>query len=231
MDIRPRLKKIVSMVPPCKTVADIGTDHGYALISLLKEGKIEIGIASDNKKKPLEKARKNAENEGVVKSLIFRRGNGLETINSGEVNGAILAGMGGQLIKEILENSLQVVKEVDFLLVQPAQNPEVLREYLYTGPYKIIDEDIVREDQRFYEYMMIKFDEHKKEVNQNIVSYRVGHILSLKNHPLFNEFIDFKINQLEVIVDKIKVATENGEKRKNELNKQIDELRRMNNVC
>ena len=102
MDIRPRLQKIVTMTPICDSVADIGTDHGYALISLLKENRIKSGIASDNKKKPLEKARRNATAEGVMDSITFRRGNGLETLTPGEVNGVIIAGMGGQLIKEIL---------------------------------------------------------------------------------------------------------------------------------
>ena len=231
MDIRPRLQKIVTMTPICDSVADIGTDHGYALISLLKENRIKMGIASDNKKKPLEKAKKNATAEGVMDSITFRRGNGLETLTPGEVNGVIIAGMGGQLIKEILEESLETVKSLDFVLLQPAQNPEVLREYLYTGPYRVIDEDIIKEDRRFYEYMLMRFDDGEIKEDYENISFRVGDILPKKNHPLIHEFIDYKIRQLGEIVDKIKPASKYGEVRRLELESKIDELRRIRNVC
>ena len=231
MDIRPRLQKIVTMTPICDSVADIGTDHGYALISLLKENRIKSGIASDNKKKPLEKARRNATAEGVMDSITFRRGNGLETLTPGEVNGVIIAGMGGQLIKEILEGSLEIVKSLDFVLLQPAQNPEVLREYLYTGPYKVIDEDVIKEDRRFYEYMLMRFDDGEIKEDYENISFRVGDILPKKNHPLIHEFIDYKIRQLGEIVDKIKPASKYGEVRRLELESKIDELRRIRNVC
>ena len=231
MDIRPRLKKIVTMVPICDNVADIGTDHGYALISLIKEDRIKNGIASDNKKKPLEKARKNATAEGVIDSITFRRGNGLETLEPGEVNGVIVAGMGGQLIKDILEASMDIVRSLDFVLLQPAQNPEILREYLYTGPYKVIDEDIIKEDRRFYEYMLIKFDDSERKDGKEVISFRVGDILPQKNHPLIHEFIDYKIRQLGEIVDKIKPTSKYGELRRLDLETKIDELRRIRNVC
>lgn len=225
MDISPRLKKIVEMVPNCKTIADIGTDHGYALIALLKENRIEKGIASDNKKKPLAKAKKNAEAEGTIESLIFRLGNGVETLEPGEVDGVIVAGMGGQLIKDILETSMAVIKELKFILLQPAQNPEVLREYLYKGPYEILDEDIIKEDRRFYEYLLVRYQDQETTSSNFTGSYQVGYVLPRKKHPLFRAFVDNKIYEIEVIVEKIEPSSETGLKRMKNLKSKIDELR------
>ncbi len=231
MEISPRLQKIVEMVPSCEIVADIGTDHGYALISLLRENKIRTGIASDNKEKPLEKAKRNAGVEGTLTNMIFRLGNGLETLEPGEVDGIIIAGMGGQLIKELLEKSMDVIKKLEFILVQPAQNPEVLREYLYNGQFEILDEDIIKEDRRFYEYLLVRYKKQVDKTRDFTESYQVGFILPKKNHPLFSAFIEDKIRELEEIVFKIDPTSEYGQKRMEDLNIKICHLRRAKNVC
>ncbi len=231
MDISPRLQKIVEMVPECESIADIGTDHGYALISLLREHKIKLGIASDNKKKPLEKAKRNAKAEGTLKSMMFRLGSGLETIAPDEVDGVIIAGMGGQLIKDLLEPSKEILKGLKFILLQPAQNPEVLREYLYKGPYEILDEEIIKEDRRFYEFLLVKYEDQMKKVDDFTGSYQVGYTLPEKKHPLFQDFINDKIKELEMIVEKIETTGHNGQMRKENLNAKISELRRIRNGC
>lgn len=225
MDISSRLVKIIEMLPESDTVADIGTDHGYVLIELLKRGKIHRGIASDNKKKPLEKARKNAVSERMEEHMDFRLGSGFETLNVGEANGAVIAGMGGILIRDLMENAMEVIKEMDFILLQPAQNPEILREYLYKNQFKILDEELVREDQRYYEYMVVKFDQHKSHTLGNHIDYTIGDVLLKKKHPLLQEYLTSKINEMEEILSKINNTTENAKIRSEIINQKINELR------
>jgi tRNA (adenine22-N1)-methyltransferase len=225
MDISSRLVKIIEMLPESDTVADIGTDHGYVLIELLKRGKISRGIASDNKKKPLEKARENARAERVEELIDFRLGSGFETLNVGEVSGAVIAGMGGILIKELMENAMELIKEMDFILVQPAQNPEILREYLYRNQFRVLDEELVREDRRYYEYMVVKFDPYKSDTLENHINYTIGDALLRKKHPLLQEYLTSKINEMEEILSKINITSENAKIRSEKINQKINELR------
>ena len=225
MDISSRLAKIVDMIPESDTVADIGTDHGYVLIELLKRGKIKRGIASDNKKMPLEKARKNTEAERMEKLMDFRLGSGFETLNVGEANGAVIAGMGGILIRELLENAIEIIKEMDFILLQPAQNPEILREYLYRNQFKVVDEELVREEQRYYEYMVVKFDPYNSDTLENHMNYSIGDLLLKKKHPLLKEYLTSKICEMEEILSKINITSESAKIRSEDIKQKMNELR------
>ena len=225
MDLSPRLKKIVEMVPKCKVLADIGTDHGYVLIELIHARKITKGIASDNKKNPLEKAKKNGDTEGVSGNIDFRLGEGLHTLIAGEANGAVLAGMGGILTRDILENSLDVVKEMDFLLLQPAQNPEMLRKYIYEGPYEILNEEIIKEDRRFYEYILVRYNENPIKKRKNIGDYQIGECLLEHKSELLIEFLENKIMETEAILQKMDLSSENARFRKEKLENIIKEFK------
>lgn len=225
MDLSPRLKKIVEMVPKCEVLADIGTDHGYVLIELIHAGKITKGVASDNKKKPLEKAKKNAEFEGVSGGMDFRLGEGLRTLLADEANGAVVAGMGGILTRDILESSLDVVKKMDFLLLQPAQNPEMLRKYLYEGPFDILNEEMIKEDRRFYEYILVRYNEDPLTRRKNIGEYQIGECLLEKRSELLNEFLESKIWETEGILRKMDLSSENARFRKEKLENIIKEFK------
>ena len=227
MDLSKRLQKVSEMVPMCHTVADIGTDHGFALISLLKLGKIEKGIASDNKAMPLEKARRNAEEEGQSEVMSFRLGSGFETLEPGEANGAILAGMGGILMVELLESAQAVVEKFEFLLLQPAQNPEILRKYLYQNNFEIMDEELVQEERRFYEYFLVRKSKKDVDIYPSICEYSIGSILLEKKHPLLQVYIESKIQELAVISEMIHGTTENAKIKMERLNHKMRELRRV----
>src|SRR5665647_630512 len=135
MDIGVRLKVIANMVEECDTIVDVGTDHGYVPIYLVKNGVIKKAIASDINRGPVEKAKNNIMLNKVCDQISCRLGVGLSTVKKGEVQVAIIAGMGGNLIRDIIENDLEVVKGLKYMILQPVQNAEVLREYLYNTGY------------------------------------------------------------------------------------------------
>ena len=160
MELSKRLKRIAEHVDKCESVADIGTDHGYIPIYLVKEGICKKAIASDINKGPIEKAKVNVAFEGVSNKVKCLLGPGLNPLKVGEVNGVILAGMGGNLTRDILLADMDKVKKYDFIILQPAQNPEVLREFLYKNDYEIIDEDLIKDEGRFYELFKVKYNEN-----------------------------------------------------------------------
>ncbi|MDM0721333.1 tRNA (adenine(22)-N(1))-methyltransferase [Clostridium perfringens] len=228
MELSKRLKRIAEHVDKCESVADIGTDHGYIPIYLVKEGICKKAIASDINKGPIEKAKVNVAFEGVSNKVKCLLGPGLNPLKVGEVNGVILAGMGGNLTRDILLADMEKVKRYDFIILQPAQNPEVLREFLYKNDYEIIDEDLIKDEGRFYELFKVKYNENsEKLVFHDELEYEVSPLLREKNHPLFKEFIEEKINRCETILSFIKEDTEAAKKRKSDLEEKINKLRGM----
>ncbi|HHQ4187772.1 tRNA (adenine(22)-N(1))-methyltransferase [Clostridium perfringens] len=228
MELSKRLKRIAEHVDKCESVADIGTDHGYIPIYLVKEGICKKAIASDINKGPIEKAKVNVAFEGVSNKVKCLLGPGLNPLKVGEVNGVILAGMGGNLTRDILLADMDKVKKYDFIILQPAQNPEVLREFLYKNDYEIIDEDLIKDEGRFYELFKVKYNENsEKLVFEDELEYEVSPLLREKNHPLFKEFIEEKINRCETILSFIKEDTEAAKKRKSDLEEKINKLKGM----
>ena len=196
MELSKRLKRIAEHVDKCESVADIGTDHGYIPIYLVKEGICKKAIASDINKGPIEKAKVNVAFEGVSNKVKCLLGPGLNPLKVGEVNGVILAGMGGNLTRDILLADMEKVKKYDFIILQPAQNPEVLREFLYKNDYEIIDEDLIKDEGRFYELFKVKYNENSEKLAfEDELEYEVSTLLREKNHTLFKEFIEEKINR------------------------------------
>lgn len=228
MELSKRLKRIAEHVDKCESVADIGTDHGYIPIYLVKEGICKKAIASDINKGPIEKAKVNVAFEGVSNKVKCLLGPGLNPLKVGEVNGVILAGMGGNLTRDILLADMDKVKKYDFIILQPAQNPEVLREFLYKNDYEIIDEDLIKDEGRFYELFKVKYNENsEKLVFEDELEYEVSPLLREKGHQLFKEFIEEKINRCETILSFIKEDTEAAKKRKSDLEEKINKLKGM----
>ena len=149
-NLNPRLFKIASLLEPCRCLADIGTDHGYIPIYALENGICERAIASDINAGPLARAREHAEQTNLTDKLELRLGGGLSTLDVGEADTIVIAGMGGLLIAEILENSPEIVKGAITLILQPMTAQAELRDYLSKGGYTLQKEYLVNEDEKIY---------------------------------------------------------------------------------
>ena len=212
MDISERLKAIANMIEECDTIVDVGTDHGYVPIYLVKNAVIKKAIASDINKGPVEKAKNNIELNKVSRQISCRLGSGLSTVKKGEVEVAVIAGMGGNLIRDIMENDLDVVKELNYLILQPVQNAEVLREYLYNTGYDILNEEICIDDGRFYEIIKVKYN--SKPIIVDNIYYEISEILLEKKHIVMKEFIEYKLQKYSKIYDTLNEDTITSKSRK-----------------
>ncbi len=150
LKLNPRLAKIAELVPKCKSLADIGTDHAYIPIYALLSQKTQFAIASDINKGPVERARANAKLFGLEDKLSLRFGAGLETIAPNEAEVIVIAGMGGILIGDILENSVPVTMTAKHLILQPMTAAKELREYLCERNFTINTEVLVAEEDKIY---------------------------------------------------------------------------------
>ena len=198
MIIKGRLKAIVHMVPSSKCVLDVGTDHGFVPVYLVKEGITEKAIVTDISAASLNKARALIKKEGLEDKIECRLGDGFGIIQPGEADTAILAGMGGLLIRNILKDSLNVAESIKTFLLQPMSAQDLLRRWLVEHGYTIIDETLVREDGRFYEIILAV---HGKQPKLKEIYYNIGYMLIKKMDPLLEEFIMYKMAKTTEIIE------------------------------
>ena len=221
MELSERLKFIMENVEKTEVLADIGTDHGYIPIYAVKNSIANKVIACDINKEPLDKAKLNCILEEVDENIEFRLGNGLKVLEKEEVNVVIIAGMGGNLIRDILEEDIEKVKSLDYLVLQPAQNPEVLREYLYNNEYEVINEDLCYEENKYYELFKVRKKEGENTKLDSIY-YEISPRFLMSKHPLLKGYLEMKLENYNNINNFIKEDTENAIERKNLLKEKID---------
>lgn len=221
MNLSDRLMKIAGFVKEDTSVLDIGTDHGYIPIYLVKRGISKKVIASDISLKTLNNTVERIKSRSLDKSISCRLGNGLEVIQPFEVDGVIIAGMGGILIQEILEKNKTITDSIDYFIFQPMVASKELRKYLIKNNFKIIDEKLSKENNKFYEIIYVK--KGKDELREEIY-YEISERLIEKKDPLLKEFVENKINSTKLIMDTLE--DEKSKKnigRYNELKKSLGE--------
>ncbi|MPM01336.1 tRNA (adenine(22)-N(1))-methyltransferase [bioreactor metagenome] len=228
MELSERLNFIIKNIENTSVLADIGTDHGYIPLHALKSGICSKAIAVDINKEPLDKARLNAILEGMGEELEFRLGDGLKVLEKDEVEVIVIAGMGGNLIRDILEEQIEKVNSMKYLILQPAQNPEVLREYLYTNNYEIINEDLCLDENIYYELFKVRRKEGEA-TNLDPIYYEVSPKLLMQKHPLMKEYLISKVENYEKINSFITESTINANERRKSIQEKIDVITNMIN--
>ncbi|AGC67801.1 tRNA (adenine(22)-N(1))-methyltransferase TrmK [Thermoclostridium stercorarium subsp. stercorarium DSM 8532] len=186
-----RLLKIASMVGKCEKPADIGTDHAYIPIYLVQAGMCGKAVATDVREGPLMKARKNIEKYRLSDRIELRMGDGLKPIGENECDVFIIAGIGGVVMTEILETSLEKAKKAKALILQPAYYDEVLREYLYKKGFCIETEALAEDEGRMYAIIRAYFDGIAR--SDDDLYYHIGRSLFVNRDPLLGSFLQRRI--------------------------------------
>ena len=156
MILSKRLETIAAMVSKGDCVADIGTDHAFVPIVLIKRGVCQKAVASDIGKGPLEKAREHVKDEGLSGVVDLRLGSGLSTLTPGEADSIVIAGMGGLLITDILKAGEAVAKSAKELILSPHTDYAEVRKFLSESGYVFVDEKAVFEDGKYYFVMKVR---------------------------------------------------------------------------
>lgn len=152
MKLSKRLQTIADFVKKGAVVADIGTDHAHIPIYLIKNNIISKAYACDINKGPLEKAKENINYYGV-KNIELRLSNGLEKLKTDEADTFIIAGMGGELIIDILDRGQCFFDKKNTFILSPHTKIEEVRNYLLRKGLKILKEDMCIDEGKFYTVM------------------------------------------------------------------------------
>ncbi len=246
MKLTPRLAKIVEAVPKSMCVGDIGTDHAYIPIELINKKICKRSIATDIAQGPVNNAIESIKREGLYDDNIIeiRMGSGLEPYEVGEIDTAIFAGMGGELICDILKEYPDKVNSIKNFVFQPMIAQEKLRKWLHQNGFCITCEYLAKETYHIYEIFTAIHNSNnlcisKSENNSNISTvpnqlhtinnsttlfinndicdelfYEIG-MLPLKKHDMLTiDFIKSKIRKTSKIINGMKKSKSNNLKDK-----------------
>lgn len=157
MELSSRLRAIAEQVPKGARLADIGTDHAYLPVWLLRNYFIPFAIASDFREGPLKRGMETAKQWGIpLEQIAFRCADGLTGILKGEVDTIVIAGMGGETIAHILDQTTWSHEPYMRFLLQPMSSIPELRRYLQKSAFYIEKESVVFEQGKYYTILVVK---------------------------------------------------------------------------
>ncbi len=156
--LSPRLAQCCTLIPKDSIVADIGCDHGYLSIYLLKNGIAKQVIAADIGEQPLKSAMANARRFGVEDNIRFYLSDGAMNIPR-DFTHMVCAGMGADTMIHILENAPWLKNEQYALILQCQSKTPTLRKYLSDNGFCITQETVLKDGRFLYTIMEVRYQQ------------------------------------------------------------------------
>ncbi|MGX1174623.1 tRNA (adenine(22)-N(1))-methyltransferase [Pseudomonas sp. R151218B TE3479] len=150
-----RLERVAAHMPAGAHLADIGSDHAYLPVALLRRGVIATAVAGEVALTPLRAAERTVGENGLAQRISVRLANGLAAIEPEDGITAIsLCGMGGETIRDILDSGQARLSGHERLILQPNGGEQPLRQWLMENGYRILCEEVLRENRFYYEIIV-----------------------------------------------------------------------------
>ena len=194
MELAKRLAAAAAYVPAGCVIADIGTDHAYLPIYLVETGVCQRVIATDLRPGPFHSALQKVAEHKLDHRIDLRLGDGLSVISPGEADVLVLAGMGGNTIRQILMASSGITNTVSRLILQPMADHGDLRAWLAGNGWKIYDEQLVEENGKIY---VIIAAIPGQELIKDPILMELGPRLAEKKGPLFKKYLEIIAGRYE----------------------------------
>ncbi|MBO0461976.1 tRNA (adenine-N(1))-methyltransferase [Enterococcus sp. DIV1298c] len=220
-DLSKRLETVGRFVPDAARLADIGSDHAYLPVALMLKGKIDYAVAGEVVKGPFESAKRQVMKNGLADRIEVRLADGLDAIEKkDQINAITIAGMGGSLIRDILEagRKNQRISGEERLILQPNIGEKTLRTWLKENNYQIIAEEILEENKKIYEVIVAEKKEQTIEYSEKELMFG-PHLLAEKNEIFLAKW-QRELKQREVILEQLKNASEKN--RRETIQQEVD---------
>lgn len=191
--ISKRLETIATLLKKDMIVADIGTDHAFLPIYLVKNQISTCVFATDNKSGPLLQANKNIIQAQLTEQIQTILTDGLDDLSL-DIQVIVIAGMGVDTIINILAKHQDTLSRYQQIIVQPNNNVYRMRQWIAQQAYRITDEKLIKE---YKYYQIISFDPQStalydekdsyfgpcllQEKDALFLKYHHDHYLKLKN--------------------------------------------------
>lgn len=162
----PRLKAVADAVRPGARVADVGCDHGYLICALVESGICSRGWACDIRTGPLEAARRNISKRGLGDRIETVLCDGLTKLPGDQIDDVVIAGIGGELIGEILTAASWTRDPQKRFVFQPMTRSAYLRRFLYREGYALLAETAVESGHFIYTVMTAAWSGERREISE-----------------------------------------------------------------
>ena len=150
-----RLERVATHVPAGARLADIGSDHAYLPVALMRRGVIAAAVAGEVATTPFHAARRTVDDNGLAQHITVRLADGLAAIEvADEISAISLCGMGGETIRGILDCGKAHLNGGERLILQPNGGEQPLRQWLMENDYQILHEELLRENRFYYEIIV-----------------------------------------------------------------------------
>ncbi len=150
-----RLERVAANVPHGARLADIGSDHAYLPVALMRRGVIAAAVAGEVATTPFHAAQRTVRDNGLEQHITVRLADGLAAIEAADGITAIsVCGMGGETIRDILESGKAHLSGQERLVLQPNGGEQPLRQWLMDNGYSISSEELLRENRFYYEIIV-----------------------------------------------------------------------------
>lgn len=237
-----RLRAVASMVTEGNVVCDVGCDHGFVPVYLVKNGISPRVIAMDINEGPLTAAGKHIATYFLTDYIETRLSDGLAALMPGEADTVICAGMGGRLVIRILEEGREKLAGVKELVLQPQTELPSVREYLRERGYFLADEDIVLEDGKYYPMMRAcpqalregageRCGQEGKASREQLLERqrmedKYGPVLLGRKHPTLRAYLQREIDICGQIMRNLRENGNGRETRQREIAERMEDARR-----
>lgn len=150
-----RLERVAAHVPAGARLADIGSDHGYLPVALMRRGAITAAVAGEVALTPFAAAERTVRENGLDPHITVRLANGLAAIQpQDQITAISICGMGGETIRDILDSGRAHLSGEELLILQPNGGEQPLRQWLMDNGYRIVCEELLRENRFDYEIIV-----------------------------------------------------------------------------
>ena len=150
-----RLERVAANVPAGARLADIGSDHAYLPVALMRRGAITAAVAGEVATTPFHAAQRTVRDNGLEQQVTVRLADGLAAVEPHDGITAIsLCGMGGETIRDILESGKVHLSGQERLILQPNGGEQPLRQWLMDNGYSIVSEELLQENRFYYEIIV-----------------------------------------------------------------------------
>jgi len=160
-----RLLSCADYVRAGAVFADIGTDHGYLPIFLLKAGRIKFAYLSDVNRGPLSSAERNVRAECLSGKCEFILADGAASLADKGITDYAICGMGGELIARIIEDAPHLMNTGTRLILQPMTKQEHLRRYLAAAGFAVLDERFSYDSGKYYVTLLAEYTGECREIS------------------------------------------------------------------
>ena len=210
INISPRLLSAADFVRQDAILADIGTDHAYLPLFLLRVGRIVRAFCSDINEGPLDSARANVGAAGYLDRVEFTLADGADALAGKGITDYTICGMGGELIADIIDRADEMRDPAVRLILQPMTRRGALVSYLYRNGFEVLEEAYSKDAGKHYVTLLARFSGECRDISELEAEFGIADTLS-RNPEAKLGYLKAKLGVFEKRRDGIERSSIGGE--------------------